>query len=69
MFEKVFVTSEIHDLLPDESNLDIHRTWGLLDENTWAYEVSGTWNGIETFAKESSIVKHLLDAVRGAKHF
>jgi hypothetical protein len=69
MFEKVLVTSEIHDILPDESNLDIHRTWGLLDENTWAYEVSGTWNGIETFAKESSIVNHLLDAVRGDETF
>ena len=65
LFEKVYVTSEVHDGLPDGSQLDIHRTWGLLDEDTWGYEVSGTWNGVETFPKEPNVVEHLLDAIRG----
>ena len=64
VFEKLYVTSDVQDVLPDRSRLDIHRTWGLLDEDTWAYEVSGTWNGVETFTRDSSIVNHLLDAVR-----
>ncbi len=69
VFEKLYVTSDVQDVLPDRSRLDIHRTWGLLDEDTWAYEVSGTWNGVETFTRDSSIVNHLLDAVRGDETF
>ena len=65
LFEKVYVTSEIRDVLPDGSRLDIHRTWGLLDEDTWGYEVSGTWNGVETFPKEPNVIDHLLYAIRG----
>ena len=65
LFEKVYVTSEVHDVLPDGSQLDIHRTWGLLDEDTWGYEVSGTWNGAETFHKGPKVVDQLLDAIRG----
>jgi hypothetical protein len=37
LFEKVYVTSEVHDVLPDGSQLDIHRTWGLLDEDISAF--------------------------------
>ena len=69
LFEKVYLTSEVHDVLPDGSALDILRIWGLLDEDTWAYEVSGTWNGVETFSKETNVVDHLLDAVRGDETF
>ena len=65
VFEKLYVTSDVQDVLPDRSRLDIHRTWGLLDEDTWAYEVSGTWNGVETFPKGPNVVNHLLDVVRG----